>query len=72
MSRADFLGLEGVTHLYTAAECPLLLSSAEALHAYARLKATAEAGRARFAEVTLGCKNALGQLLDVPCRISPC
>ncbi len=55
-----------MSHLYTAAECPLLLSSAEALHEYARLKATAESGRARFAEVALGCKNALGQLLDVP------
>jgi cysteine desulfurase/selenocysteine lyase len=66
VSRDDFLGLEGVTHLYTAAECPLLLSSVEALHEYARLKATAEAGRACFAEAALGCKNALGQLMDVP------
>jgi cysteine desulfurase / selenocysteine lyase len=63
--RADFLGLDGLTHLYTAAECPLLVASAEALQEYARLKATAEAGRARAAEVTLACKAALGQLMAV-------
>jgi selenocysteine lyase/cysteine desulfurase len=61
----DFLGLEGVTHLYTAAECPLLVAGAEALQEYARLKATAEAGRACFREVALDCKAALGRLMDV-------
>lgn len=65
VSPADFLGLDGLTHLYTAAECPLLAASAEALQEYARLKATAEAGRVRATEVARTCKAALGQLMAV-------
>lgn len=63
--RPDFLGLEGVTHLYTAAECPMLARSAAALQAYAAQKSRAEAGRAHHAAVAQSAKTAVGGLLDV-------
>ena len=63
--RSDFLGLEETTHLYTAAECPMLARAAAAFADYAREKSRAEAGRARHAAVALACKEALAQLLGV-------
>ena len=63
--RADFLGLDGVTHLYTAAECPMLRRAATAMQAYACQKSRAEAGRADYAAVTRSCKDALARLLGV-------
>ena len=63
--RSDFLGLDGVTHLYTGAECPMLAEGAAALQEYAAHKTLAEAGRAHHATVAAGCKGALGRLLNV-------
>lgn len=63
--RSDFLGLDGVTHLYTAAECPMLAAGAAALQEYAAQKSRAEAGRARHAAVALSAKAAVGRLLGV-------
>ncbi|MBI3974259.1 MAG: aminotransferase class V-fold PLP-dependent enzyme [Chloroflexi bacterium] len=63
--RSDFLGLDGVTHLYTAAECPMLAVAAEAMQEYAQQKSRAEAGRANHAAVAGACKEALARLLDV-------
>ncbi len=63
--RADFLGLEDGTHLYTAAEGPALVRVAAALQEYAVQKSRAEAGRAVHLEVTRDCKDALGRLLGV-------
>ena len=65
VSRADFLGLDGVTHLYTAAECPTLAAAAAALRTYAEQKSRAEAGRAHHAEVARSCKSSLASLLGV-------
>lgn len=63
--QSDFLGLDGVTHLYTAAECPMLAAGAAALQEYAVQKSRAEAGRAHHLAVTHACKEALGRLLGV-------
>jgi cysteine desulfurase/selenocysteine lyase len=63
--RADFLGLEDGTHLYTAAEGPALVRVAAALQEYAVQKSRAEAGRAVHLAVTRDCKEALGRLLGV-------
>ncbi len=61
----DFLNLEGKTHLYTAAECPLLVASAEALTRYATMKAEAERGRAHHAQVTATCRASVAALFGV-------
>jgi len=63
--RSDFLGLDGVTHLYTAAECPMLAAGAAALQEYAAQKSRAEAGRAHHAAVAQSAKAAVGRLLGV-------
>jgi cysteine desulfurase/selenocysteine lyase len=63
--RADFLGLEDGTHLYTAAEGPALQRVAAALQAYAVQKSRAEAGRAVHLATTRACKDAVGRLLGV-------
>lgn len=63
--RTEFLGLEEMTHLYTAAECPMLTKGAAALQDYARQKTRAEAGRAHHAAVAGECKAAVAQLLGV-------
>jgi cysteine desulfurase/selenocysteine lyase len=63
--RADFVGLEGMTHLYTAAEGPMLVAAAEALQRYAAQKPRADAGRAHHAVVAEACKATLGRLLGV-------
>jgi cysteine desulfurase / selenocysteine lyase len=65
VARSDFLGLDGVTHLYTGAECPMLDQAATAMQEYAVQKSRAEAGRAHHAAVARTCKEALGLLLDV-------
>lgn len=62
--RTDFLGLEGLAHLYTAAECPMLAAGAAALDEYARQKPRAEAGRHRHAAVTKQCRADLACLLS--------
>ncbi|MGH2350016.1 MAG: aminotransferase class V-fold PLP-dependent enzyme [Chloroflexota bacterium] len=62
---SDFLGLDGITHLYTAAECPMLAAGAAALQDYARHKSRAEVGRAHHLAVVRDCKAALGRLLGV-------
>jgi len=61
--RTDFLGLDGVTHLYTAAECPMLGTAEAALLEYARQKSRGEAGRARHADVVATCKSSVATLL---------
>lgn len=63
--RSEFLGLDGVHHLYTAAEGPLFRSSADAMAAYARQKARAEAGRAHHDAIARSCKDDLARLLNV-------
>ena len=65
MSTSDFFGLDGVTHLYSAAECPMLTRAAEAVVDYTRWKSRAEAGRAHHNEITASCKRGLAQLLGV-------
>jgi len=61
--RSDFLGLDQMTHLYTAAECPMLRAGLAALEAYAGQKSRAEAGRAHHAEVASSCREAVARLL---------
>jgi selenocysteine lyase/cysteine desulfurase len=63
--KADFRDLERVTHLYTAAECPMLVRAAEAMSDYTRQKSRAEAGRANHAVVTAATKQSLAELLGV-------
>ncbi len=63
--RSDFIGLDDVTHLYCAAECPMLLGTAEAVAEYTRQKSRAEAGRASHAAVTQSCRNQLATFLKV-------
>lgn len=62
---SDFVDLDGATYLYTAAECPLLTRSADAMRAYAHHKSRAEAGRAHHAEIAAACKASVARLLDV-------
>jgi selenocysteine lyase/cysteine desulfurase len=57
------LDADAVTHLYTAAECPMLGIAAAAMTEYAAWKSRAEAGRAHHREVTDSCKTRLAQLL---------
>ena len=65
--RSDVLGLDGVTHLYTAAECPMLVQGAEALQEYAAQKTRAEAGRANHAAVARVTDfGVVGPLIEVP------
>lgn len=64
--RSDFLGFEEVTHLYTAAECPMLAQGAAALQSYAAQKTRAEAGRVHHGAVARSCKEGIRRLLDVP------
>lgn len=61
--RSDFLGIDQMTHLYTAAECPMLRAGRAALEEYAVQKSRAEAGRAHHAEVANNCRDAIAQLL---------
>ncbi len=63
--RSDFLGLDGVSYLYSGAEGPMLASVAAGLQEYAQQKSRAEAGRAHHAAVTRTCKEALARLLHV-------
>jgi selenocysteine lyase/cysteine desulfurase len=63
--QTDFLGLAGITHLYSAAECPMLGKGADAVADYTRWKSRAEAGRAHHSEITRSCKSGLACLLDV-------
>jgi selenocysteine lyase/cysteine desulfurase len=63
--KSDFLGLDGLTHLYTAAECPMLARAATALQEYAVQKSRAEAGRAHHAAVARSGKEAVGRLLGM-------
>jgi len=62
LARSDFLDLEGITHLYTGAECPMLVAGAAAMQDYARQKSRGEAGRVRHAAVAAECKAALARL----------
>jgi cysteine desulfurase/selenocysteine lyase len=62
---SDFLGLDGVTHLYSAAECPMLRIAADAMIEYSQWKSRAEGGRAHHNEVTASCKAGLAHLLGV-------
>jgi len=52
VSPHDFVNLAGKHHFYTAAECPLLVRSAEAVTTYLELKSEAEEGRAHHDRVT--------------------
>lgn len=63
--RSDFQGIEGIAHLYTAAEGPMLVRAAEAITAYGHAKSRAEDGRARHDEVAAACKASLATLLGV-------
>ena len=58
----DFLGLEGKTHLYTAAECPMLLRSAEAVTTYMSMKSEAERGRRAHDDITASCRAQVAAL----------
>lgn len=64
VSPKDFLGLEDVTHLYTAAECPLLVEAADAMANYASLKGKAERGRRHHDEVTNTCRANVAALFN--------
>jgi selenocysteine lyase/cysteine desulfurase len=64
VSPNDFLSLEGVTHLYTAAECPLLVQAAEALANYVSMKGRAEQGRRHHDEVTNTCRASVAALFS--------
>lgn len=61
--KSDFLGLADVTHLYTAAECPMLGAAAEAIADYTHWKSRAEAGRAHHNEITISCRSGLARLM---------
>lgn len=61
--RTDFLDLEGVTHLYTAAESPMLTRARDAVNDYCRQKSRAEQGRACHARITAECKAELAALI---------
>ena len=58
----DFLGLEGKTHLNTAAECPMLQRSAEAVTTYMSMKSEAERGRRAHDDITASCRAQVAAL----------
>jgi selenocysteine lyase/cysteine desulfurase len=60
---SDFLDLAGVTHLYTAAECPMLRRAHDAINDYCRQKSRAEEGRRCHVTVTAACKEELAALV---------
>jgi cysteine desulfurase/selenocysteine lyase len=64
--RQDFVGLDGLTYLYTAAECPMLAAVRGALDEYAANKSMAQAGRDRHFAALRRCRELAGHLLDVP------
>jgi selenocysteine lyase/cysteine desulfurase len=61
--RTDFIGLDGLTHLYTAAEGPLPKVAAEAIVQYTQNKTEAEQGRRWHDEVIVSCRAATARLL---------
>lgn len=61
--RTDFLDIDGVTHLYTAAESPMLARARDAINAYCRQKSRAEQGRAEHVRVAAECKAELAALI---------
>lgn len=63
--RTDFIGLDGLTHLYTAAEGPLPKVTAEAIVQYTQNKSEAEQGRRWHDEMTVSCRAAMGRLFGV-------
>lgn len=64
VSPNDFLNLQGRTHLYTAAEGPLLVQAAESLAIYASMKAEAEQGRKHHDRITNICRASVAALLS--------
>jgi cysteine desulfurase/selenocysteine lyase len=64
VSPKDFLNVEGKAYLYTAAECPLLVQSAEALAIYASMKAEAEQGRKHHDQIANTCRASVAALFS--------
>jgi selenocysteine lyase/cysteine desulfurase len=62
VSPEDFLNLGGKTHLYTAAECPLLVQSAQAVSEYIAMKSEAERGRSVHDDITASCRAHVADL----------
>jgi len=63
---SEFLGLEGVTHLCTAGESPLLHTHLDAFARFAADKSAGMAGRARLEETVTSVRSNLSWLVDRP------
>jgi selenocysteine lyase/cysteine desulfurase len=64
VNASEFVGLDGITHLYCGAEGPMLRRSAAAVAEYVEQKSRAAAGRARHVEVVEALRGHVCRLLS--------
>ena len=62
---SKFIGTEGITHLCTGGESPMLKTHLDAVHRFSKDKLLGEEGRRLMEEVSLGCKEKVGRLFGV-------
>ena len=62
---SKFIGTEGITHLCTGGESPMLKTHLDAVQRFSEDKLLGEEGRRLMEEVSLGCKEKVGRLFGV-------
>lgn len=63
---SKFIGTDGITHLCTGGESPMLKTHLDAVHRFSKDKLLGEGGIARRLKVSEGCKEKVGRLFGVP------
>ncbi|MXY98499.1 MAG: aminotransferase class V-fold PLP-dependent enzyme [Gemmatimonadetes bacterium] len=63
---SEFIGTQGITHLCTGGESPMLKTHGDAVNRFFEDKLLGEEGRRRLEVVSTGCKEKVGRLFGVP------